>query len=154
MKDDNKTTNKRTKKPTPAIASLFLTKEQRQQKKVEEEKARQESEKQKENEERERALQRAASERERRIQEEIMRTKQRNDEMLRSGRKSSGGPATNDAPRAQERWWEPNGSLVKDRDRSSRLLVQSSSSIAPAAGDGQGDRDVSLSLVFYFARRG
>eukprot|EP01033_Poteriospumella_lacustris_P014164 gene14164-10116_t len=69
-----------------------------------------------------------------------MLTKQRNDEMLRSGRKSSGGPATNDAPRTKERWWEPNASLNKDRERSSRSLAQSSSVTATAV-DGQADRD-------------
>lgn len=151
MKDDGKTTNKRTKKPAPAIASLFFTKEQRQQKKLEEEQARQDAAKQKENEERERALQRAASERERRIQEEIMLTKQRNDEMLRSGRKSSGGPATNDAPRTKERWWEPNASLNKDRERSSRSLAQSSS-VTVTAVDGQADRDVSCPLLCLWIR--
>lgn len=139
MKDD-KGPNKRTKKSTPGIGSFFLTKEQRQQKIADEEKARQLAIKQKEAEEHQRALQHAASERERRIQEQILLTKQQNDEMLRSGRKSSGGPESNDVMRGKERWWEPNASVSKDRDRSSRSLVQNS---APTAVDGQDAQDVS-----------
>lgn len=84
---------KREKKEEKAVvtAALFLTKEQRQQRRAEEKEAKLKLEKEErdrklreEAEERERLLQEQAKERERRIQEDILRTKQLNDQMLRA----------------------------------------------------------------------